>query len=104
MFAGPLQQEAAAISDVIANTSSGKDCEILNPLLAVESDKATDKGPDSMKETQSFFHVERSFSNNMVSSVEGETVLIVENLGLTSQVPAKLDENLSGMCYDCLKR
>eukprot|EP00250_Pteridium_aquilinum_P016558 c23161_g3_i2 orf=2421-5072(-) len=84
---GSLQQEAAATSNLIADTSPNKGCEI---------SKATNKVFDSVKEMPSLPHVENTFDNNMVSSVEGETVLIVENLHLTSQVPAKLEENMSG--------
>ena len=38
-----------------------------------------------------------SFDNNVVSSVEGETVLIVENLNLTSMSQKKNDEKFPGI-------
>lgn len=92
---GSIPQQAT--SNMIADTSLSMGCRTSNSFLPIEATNVINKGSSWLNETSSFPSVASTFANNMVSSVEGETVLIVENLSLKSQTPRKADGILPGI-------
>lgn len=92
---GSIPQQAT--SNMIADTSLSMGCRTSNSFLPGEATKVINKGSSWLNETSSFPSVASTFADNMVSSVEGETVLIVENLSLKSQTPWKADGILPGI-------
>ncbi|KAI5082104.1 hypothetical protein GOP47_0001847 [Adiantum capillus-veneris] len=85
-------QGRAATSNMLANFPLGRVGVSSSSSSTVEVDRAMDKASNLIE--ASCFHIENDFCKNMVSSVEGETVLIVESLGVLPTT--KLENTLSG--------
>ncbi|MCO5571174.1 hypothetical protein L7F22_024908 [Adiantum nelumboides] len=92
-------QGRAATYNMLANIPLGRVGASSFSSSAVGVDRTTDKD-SNLNEASSFSYYKKEFPRNLVSSVEGETVLIVESLGVLPQATAKLEETVPGMCSE----
>ena len=88
-----MDQSVSRAHDVLIDSFSSSNIPklqpFMNPFISIEAAKAS-----ILLNRTPFLS---TFDNNLVSSVEGETVLIVENLNLTSQSQKKDDGEFPGI-------
>ena len=85
----PVARAHDVLIDCFSSSNIPKLQPFLNPFISIEAAKAS-----ILLNRTPFPSI---FDNNVVSSVEGETVLIVENLNLTSMSQKKNDEKFPGI-------